>query len=73
MRKIFDSFKRLGRGLGLAIAYALAGLFYFAILGPYSIVSRVAARDLLQQRPDPKAKTYWRRVRVSGTRSDRPF
>lgn len=62
------------RVVGLVIAWIVCIPFYFLILGPYSIVARIALGDVMEKRTDPAVRSYWRRVQgMEKHRSWRPF
>ena len=52
-------------GLGKLLAKVttpvfLAGLYYLFVT-PYAVVMRLAQGDILDEKPDPAAKSYWKR------------
>lgn len=55
---------RLLEGMGLWVGRGLTWLLlvplYYGFFFPFRLVSRLGRRDLLQRRPDPGARTYWR-------------
>ena len=45
--------------LGWINTRLLLGLFFYLVMTPVALVLRLAGKDLLQQRLDRSAKSYW--------------
>ena len=50
---------KLGMALGAVIAPIVMGLVYFTTVVPVGLVMRLMGKDLLQQKLDAEAKSYW--------------
>ena len=50
---------RFGMALGGVIAPIVMGVIYFAIVYPIGLVMRLAGKDLLLQKMNPDAQSYW--------------
>ncbi len=72
-RRIQAVLLRVLRAVALVLAWVISFLFYFLVLGPYSIILRIAMGDLLERDPDPNMPTYWRRLDPARPRPSRPF
>lgn len=71
--KILDRVKRVLQRVALVLAWIICTIFYFVILGPYSLVTRLALGDVLEKRLDPGQRSYWRRLDWRRPRPGRPF
>ena len=45
--------------IGLVVSFILMVLFYFLLITPLGLVFRLMGRDLLNQKFDREAKSYW--------------
>jgi len=50
---------KLGMALGAVITPIVMGLVYFTTVVPVGLVMRLMGKDLLQQKLDAEAKSYW--------------
>lgn len=50
---------RFGILLGAIIAPIIMGLIFFLVVTPIGIIMRATGKDLLKQKLDPEAKSYW--------------
>ena len=50
---------KLGIALGAVVAPIVMGFVYFATVVPVGLVMRLIGKDLLQQKVDADAKSYW--------------
>jgi hypothetical protein len=50
---------KLGALLHRIVSPVVLGGMYFLVITPFGIVMRLAGRDALQRRLDPKARSYW--------------
>jgi hypothetical protein len=66
-------FLAFARTVGRIVGFVVALLLYVFLVGPYSIVYRVALGDVLGERPDPRMKSYWRRLPVDRKHPERPY
>jgi hypothetical protein len=66
------AFKVLSKVLH-AIGVALCFLFYWLVVGPYSIVYRLIWRDGFHKEPDPGQPSYWNRISHDGAHPERPY
>ncbi len=64
---------RVLRMIGIGIAYVVSFLLYWLLIGPYGVTLRIALGDLLDSRPDPRARTYWRQLAPNRPNRYRPF
>ena len=63
----------VAKAVGLIVALVLSILFYIVIVGPYSLVVRIALRDPMDLETDPKIPTYWRALKPKRPVIRRPF
>ena len=45
--------------LGFVISHLILGLFFFLVITPIGLVARLAGKDFLRLKLDPKAESYW--------------
>ncbi len=50
---------RFGMILGRIVAPVVMALVYFLVVTPTGLIMRLRGHDLLRQRRDPSAKSYW--------------
>jgi len=50
---------KLGMVLGAVVAPIVMGVVYFATVVPVGLIMRLVGKDLLQQKMDTEAKSYW--------------
>ncbi|MEN8189593.1 MAG: SxtJ family membrane protein [Thermodesulfobacteriota bacterium] len=50
---------KFGLLLGAIIAPVAMGVVYFLTIAPIGILLRLSGKDLLRQKPDPNADSYW--------------
>lgn len=73
LRRVQKFLVRVLSTIALVLAWVLSFLFYFLILGPYAIVLKVAMGDILEEKVDPRQKTYWKKLDPTRPRPNRPF
>lgn len=66
-------FLAFARTVGRVVGFVVALVLYFFVVGPYSLVYRVAMGDVLGTRPDATQNSYWRRVPVDRKHPTRPY
>lgn len=49
--------------IGLAVSLIIMAVFYYLVLTPVGLVSRLLGRDSLNRKFDKQAKTYWVRYK----------
>jgi polyferredoxin len=59
LRPVYVAWMALAFGLGLIVSTILLTLFFYAIVTPIGWVARMAGKDFLSRRLDPKASSYW--------------
>lgn len=64
---------RVLKFIARVLAFILCVLFYYLLVGPYSLVIRLAKGDVLEKSPDPEQPSYWVRLDPSRPRPERPF
>lgn len=64
---------RVLRAVGIGIAFVVSFLLYWLLIGPYAVTLRIALGDLLESRPDARARTYWRPLAPHRPNRYRPF
>ena len=63
---------RVGRAVGVVVAFVLLAPLYYVVLTPFGLLTRRGRRDPLARRVDPEARTYWKE-RTRPVRLDRPY
>ena len=48
--------------IGIVMSNALLAAAYYLVFTPAGLVMRALGRDPMKRRPDPQAKTYWRKA-----------
>jgi hypothetical protein len=61
LKWIYVVWMSLAIALGFVVSRVLLTVFFFLGVTPVGLVSRLAGRDFLQLKLDPKAQTYWQR------------
>lgn len=54
---------RIGGAIGTAVNFLLLGAFFYLIIFPFGLVSRVFSTDSIIKRPRQDAESYWQPVR----------
>ena len=71
---ILARIKKVMKAIALVLAWIVCTIFYFVVLGPYSLLGKLAlGRDPMEQRLDPKQRSYWRRLDYRRRHPERPF
>lgn len=74
MTIVIDRIKKVLRAIALVLAWIICTIFYFLVLGPYSLLGKLAlGSDPMEQRLDPNQKSYWRRLDHRRRHPERPF
>jgi hypothetical protein len=64
----------LAKGLGFVNTRILLAVVYFLVFAPIALVLRLAGKDPLERRRDPRRSTYWRtRDPAEPDRLTRPY
>ena len=70
LKFIYIGWMSLAFILGIAVSTALLTLFFYLIVTPIGLISRLAGRDFLNRKFDRDATTYWiRRDRSSSAQT----
>lgn len=59
LRPMYRGLNLITLPVGVVIAEVMLFLFYFAVFVPIGLFFRLVGRDVLQQKLEPEAKTYW--------------
>ena len=59
LRPVHAGWMKFAHVLGWINTRLLLGLFFYLVMTPVALVLRLAGKDLLQQRLDRSAKSYW--------------
>jgi hypothetical protein len=59
LRPVHAAWMKFAHALGWLNTRLLLGVFFYLVLTPVALVLRLAGKDLLQQRLDRSARTYW--------------
>ena len=76
LRPVYIGWMNFAFVLGWINTRVLLGVFFYLIITPIGLAMRLFRRDILDQKIDPSAKSYWRkrhRVAVDLSRYERLF
>jgi hypothetical protein len=61
-----------GEKMSMVMTTVLLVLTYYLLMTPIGLLLRVMGKDLLDQKLEPEAKSYWKKIEVDGP-STRPY
>ena len=62
LRKVLGAVERgLARAIGGGLTWLLLTPIFYLVFGLGHLLKALAGRDSMERRPDPKAKTYWKK------------
>lgn len=59
LKPVYVVWMSLALVLGFVVSNVLLTLFFFCVITPVGLVARMAGRDFLRLKLEPKAGTYW--------------
>ncbi len=62
LRPIEKAWIRLGEIMGMVVTPIVMGVLFYGIITPMGLLMRALGRDLLDQKIDRNAKSYWKKT-----------
>ena len=59
LKQVYVIWMSLALVLGLIVSTALLTILFYLVVTPVGLVARLAGKDFLSQKLDPKANSYW--------------
>ena len=59
LKKTWSGIKSFSRKVAYVQSIIILTLFYFLMIGPFSVVIRILGKDLLNKKWKDKKKSYW--------------
>lgn len=59
LKPVYIVWMSLALVLGFVVSHVVLTLFFFLVITPVGLVARLAGKDFLRLKLDPKASTYW--------------
>lgn len=73
---ILKPFQKIWMGISIIIGFFMSRLIltilFYLVISPMGILTRILGKDILDQRIDPKAKSYWKN-RAGGVKSKESY
>jgi hypothetical protein len=59
LKLVYVGWMTMAFALGLVVSSILLTIFYYVVVTPIGLTARLAGKDFLSLKLDPKAQTYW--------------